>query len=240
MAAVRVAIIDDEQNERNTLQSYLDRFASEGGNAIEADQYSCADELLRDYRLIYDILIFDIDMPGINGMDAARLVRERDKSVVILFVTNMAQYAINGYEVEAVDYIIKPIGYYDFAMKFRRAVGRAAQGRERELLLEMAEGSRRVLVSDITYVEIQGHYLIYHLKSGTGQKGELRVRGNIKDEGRQLRSYNFCQAHKSYLVNLEYVEEIRTGEVIVGGTTLPVGRSFKNQLGQEYLRFVRG
>lgn len=240
MTAVRVAIIDDEQEERNTLQIYLDRYASECGHTIETDQYSCADDLLRDYRLIYDILIFDIDMPGTNGMDAARLVRERDKSVVILFVTNMAQYAINGYEVEAVDYIIKPIGYYDFAMKFRRAVGRVAHGRERELLVETTEGSRRVPVSNIIYVEIQGHYLIYHLKSGTGQAGELRVRGNMRAQEQQLSSYSFCQAHKSYLVNLEYVEEIRTNEVMVGGAAIPVGRSFKNQLGQEYLRFVRG
>ena len=102
-------------------------------------------------------------MPGTNGMDAARKIREKDSRVTILFVTNMAQYAINGYEVEAVDYIIKPIGYYDFSMKFQRAVQKAAQKRPEKLVLATTEGTVQVNVSDIQYIEASAHYQIYHL-----------------------------------------------------------------------------
>ncbi len=87
---VRVAIVDDEQSERETLQGYLNRLAEESGDPIEVDQYASGDALLKDYRLIYDIILFDIDMPGTNGINTARQVRLQDEAVTILFVTNIA------------------------------------------------------------------------------------------------------------------------------------------------------
>lgn len=232
---MRIAVVDDEQNEREVMRTYLSRYALENATNIEINVFSCADALLEHYRLIYDILILDVDMPGTNGVDAARRIREQDNSVVILFVTNMAQYAINGYEVEALDYIIKPVGYFDFSMKFRRAVSRAARRIGRELLLETTEGMRTVQVADIIYAETLGHYLVFHLKDSR----ELRVRGNMREQEQVLRDYYFCQTHKSYLVNLQYVEEIRTSSIRAAGTELPVGRTYKDKLVQEYLRFVR-
>ena len=86
--------------------------------------------------MIFDIIIFDIDMPGINGIDTARKLRETD-STYYYFVTNIAQYAINGYEVDAVDYILKPVSYYDFSMKFHRTVAKAAQKKEHTIKIEM-------------------------------------------------------------------------------------------------------
>ena len=235
--AVRVAIVDDEYSERETLQAYLKRYAAEAGNTIDVDQYPSADALLEGYRLIYDTLILDIDMPGINGMDAARLVRERDTSVAIIFITNMAQYAINGYEVGAMDYILKPISYYDFAMKFRRAMNWAALRGDREFPLETVDGHRRVRVADIIYVEARGHYLIYHMEPGSG---DLRVRGNMKEHEELLRPYNVCRVHRSYLVNLEWVMEICSDKVYAGQTEIPIGRFYKDKLMQEYLRTAWG
>lgn len=108
---MRITIIDDEAAERNKLHQYIERFGREQGQAFEIAEYTSGSELLAQYRPVHDILIFDIDMPGISGMEAARAVRKVDEKAAILFVTNIAQYAINGYEVDAVDYIIKPIGY---------------------------------------------------------------------------------------------------------------------------------
>lgn len=237
---MRIALVDDEQSQRDMLKSYLSRFSEEGGEKFDVDEFPSGDALLANYRLIYDIIFLDVDMPGTNGVSAARRVRELDRSVAILFITNMAQYAINGYEVEALDYIIKPIGYYDFAMKFRRAVSRAARRRDRELLLDTAEGKVLVRVADVAYVETMGHYLIYHAVGKDAPLRELRVRGNMKDQEQLLRPYNFCQVHKSFLVNLEYVEEIGGNTLTAADTVLPVGRTYKDRLVQEYLRFVRG
>ncbi len=232
---VRVAVIDDERSERETVAEYLTRYAQESGMALEVCPYPSGDALLEDYRPGMDILIFDIDMPGISGMDAARQVRAQDPFAVILFLTNMAQYAICGYEVEAVDYILKPVSYYDFALKFRRAVQRATRRRSRELLLDTVEGKVPIQTEDIAYVETMGHYLTYHTVSGR----DLRVRGNLREHEQLLRPYGFCQVHKSFLVNLSHVEELRANTVTVAGMSIVVGRAYKSRLTEEYLRFLR-
>ena len=232
---MRIAVVDDEQVEREVLQGYLRRYAQEYGGNFEVDTFSSADALLSSYSIIYDVLIFDIDMPGTNGIEAARQIRRMDRNTVLLFVTNIAQYAINGYEVDAVDYIIKPISYYDFALKFQRAISKAVQKKQTYLILETVEGTRRVDVSRIVYVEALGHYLTFHIGEET-----FRVRGNIRDYEQRLRPYNFCQIHKSFLVNMEFIEEIHTGELIVGQTTLSIGRVYREQLMQSYFKFVRG
>lgn len=232
---MRIAIIDDETMDREILREYLDRYSREYGGKFEVDTYLCADELLDTYSTIYDILIFDIDMPGTNGIEAARRIRRIDKNTVLLFVTNIAQYAVDGYEVDAVDYIIKPIGYYDFALKFQRAIGKALQKKQTYLLLETAEGTRRIDVSEILYVEALNHYL--HLVT---REETMRIRGNIRDYEQKLRPYGFVQIHKSFLVNMEHIQQIRTGELAVADVALPIGRVYREKLLQGYFKYVRG
>lgn len=233
---VRVAVVDDEKIERETLNTYLSRFSSETGARINVDQFSSGDALLTEYRLIYDIILFDIDMPGTNGIDTARQVRKLDENVTILFITNIAQYAINAFEVEAVDYILKPIEYFDFALKFQRAVKRAARRGGRELALDTTEGVRNVSAANIVYVEAFDHYLTYHLRDSVS----FEVRGSMRDHEALLRPYGFVRIHKSYLVNLACVDTIRTSEVLAHGFVIPIGRQHKKNLMGEYFRFLRG
>ena len=236
---MRVAIIDDEQAQRDTLKAYLERFSAENGFRFDVDEFSSGDALLTDYHLIYDIMLFDIDMPGTNGINTARQVREMDEWVTILFITNMAQYAINAFEVEAADYIIKPIEYYDFVMKFRRAVKRATRRSNRELTLDTVEGICQVRVPDIVYVEALDHYLTYHLRETAVGPSALKVRGNIGEHEPMLAPYHFCRVHKSFLVNLAHVELIRTSEVVLNGASIPIGRRYKKALMENYMRFMR-
>lgn len=232
---MRVAIVDDEKKERDNLRGFLQRFSEEFQKSINVDEYHSSDELLSDYKTVYDVIIFDIDMPGTNGMDAARIIREIDKNVVILFITNIAQYAINGYEVEAVDYVIKPIEYYDFSMKFQKVARKVAQRQENYVILDTLDGTKKVSVADIYYVEVLAHYLIYHTSVG-----DYKIRGSMKVHEESLTTYNFVRIHKSYLVNLANVENLHANEVKAGGTSLPIGRVYKERLLQEYLRYARG
>ena len=236
---MRTAVIDDEPFERETLHTYLTRFAEESNSLIEVEQYSSGDALLSGYQLVYDIILLDVDMPGSNGISTARKIREMDESVTILFVTNMAQYAINAFEVEAADYILKPVEYYDFAMKFRRAVKRAIRRGSRELTLDAVDGIRRVKISDIVYVEALDHYLTYHMHEKSGGPTEIQVRGSIGEHEALLEPYSFCRVHKSFLANLSHVHVIRTNEVVLNGTAVSIGRRYKKELMEKYLRFVR-
>jgi DNA-binding LytR/AlgR family response regulator len=231
---MRIAIVDDEAGMREQLSGYILRFADERRLRLETASFSCGDALLTEFEPVYDVIIFDVDMPGTNGLDTARQVRAMDADVVILFVTNIAQYAINGYEVEAVDYIIKPIGYYDFALKFERALRRVRNGREEQIMLDTSEGIARVRISDVLYVEVQAHYLIYH----TAEK-DYQVRGSLREHEAALRGYHFSRAHKSYLVNLMRIENIKGAEVLVDGAPVPLGRAYKDSLMADYLRYLR-
>ena len=224
---MNVAIVDDELEMRQTLVDYIGRFGEESGIELETVTFESGEQFLKNYKLIFDIIIFDIDMPGINGIDTARKLREMDSNVTIIFVTNIAQYAINGYEVDAVDYILKPVSYYDFSMKFHRTVAKAAQKKERTIKIEIAEA--------LIYVEVLSHYLYFHTT-----KRDYRSRGNISEIEKELEKYNFVRIHRSYIVNLKYVSKVLSKEVTVGEHVLPVSRNYKEKLKDEYLKYIRG
>ena len=232
---MKVAIVDDELEMRQIMTDYVKRFGEEAGIDLETVTFESGELFLKDYKMIYDIIIFDIDMPGINGIDTARKLRETDSNVTIIFVTNIAQYAINGYEVDAVDYILKPVSYYDFSMKFHRTVAKAAQKKEHIIKVETAEGTRKLRLPALVYVEVLSHYLYFHTT-----KRDYRSRGNISDVEKELEKYNFVRVHRSYIVNLRYVNKVLSKEVTVGDKVLPVSRNYKEKLKEEYLKYIRG
>ena len=232
---MKVAIVDDELEMRQIMTDYVKRFGEEAGIDLETVTFESGELFLKDYKMIYDIIIFDIDMPGINGIDTARKLRETDSNVTIIFVTNIAQYAINGYEVDAVDYILKPVSYYDFSMKFHRTVAKAAQKKEHIIKVETAEGTRKLRLPALVYVEVLSHYLYFHTT-----KRDYRSRGNISDVEKELEKYNFVRIHRSYIVNLRYVNKVLSKEVTVGDKVLPVSRNYKEKLKEEYLKYIRG
>ena len=235
---MKIAIVDDEQLQRDTIQDYIHRYSTENGVAADVIQHSSGEELLRTFEDQYDVIIFDVDMPGRSGLDIAKEIRERGSDAVILFITNMAQYAINGYEVDAVDYVIKPIGYYDFAMKFSKAAKRVRKNDSKLIALECVDGMRSVMISKIIYVEIMGHYLVYHDK-----ENDFKVRGSMAEHSSELLAYGFVRIHKSYLVNLKYLDNLKANEAVLRGKAnivLPIGRAYKESRIKAYLDYLKG
>ena len=111
---INVAIVDDDEKVADMLRSYLERFSKENDIEFQAESFGCAVDFLSAFTDRYDIVFLDIELPDMNGIDAARKMREIDGTVALIFVTNMRQYAINGYEVNADDFIVKPVPYFDF------------------------------------------------------------------------------------------------------------------------------
>lgn len=232
---MRIAVIDDEKDVRESLSAYIRQFAEESEVKFEVSTFPSGDALLESYQQVWDILMFDIDMPGINGMETAKLIREKDRNVTILFITNVAQYAIEGYGVDAVDYILKPINYYEFSMKFHRAVAKAAHNRERAIMLDTVEGTRRIRINDIIYMEVLGHYIYFHTAAR-----EFKARGNMKEWEERLKHYGFSRVHKSYMVNLSKIDNIQGKEISVSGSSIPVSRNCRDTFMQDYMKFYRG
>ena len=122
METYNIAIVEDEKESAECIAAFLERFAREEKCAFGVKRYGDGLTFISDYDRSADIVFMDIEMPGTNGMDASKLLRQIDEDVLLFFVTNLAQYALESYEVSAFDYIVKPVNYFDFSMKFRKAL----------------------------------------------------------------------------------------------------------------------
>lgn len=116
---ISVAIVEDEAEQAGILLSYLERYGQEYGVGFQATHFSGSLAFLNDVRTIFDIVFMDIEMPYKNGMEAAAEMRQINTESCLIFVTNMAQYAIKGYEVDAMDFVLKPVNYFAFNPKIR-------------------------------------------------------------------------------------------------------------------------
>ncbi|MGL5436406.1 MAG: LytR/AlgR family response regulator transcription factor [Lachnospiraceae bacterium] len=219
---LRMAIVDDEKMYIDQMQEYIRQYAQEKNREIQTNVFLNGNELLDNYSPQFDIILLDIEMGDMNGMDAARKIRTMDQDVVLVFVTNMAQYAINGYEVGALDYVLKPINYYSFTVRLERVISRVRKRYSKELLLNLPDGIKRLKVERIHHVEVQNRMLHYHTEEGV-----FVVRGTLQAAEEVLRESHFVRCNHWYLVNLKYVSEIRKNIVIVAGDELEISRRNK-------------
>ena len=117
----RIAIVEDEAAVREQLAGYVQRYTRQYGTPFEVTEFADGMEILENYRPQFDIIFLDVEMKHLDGMETARRIRERDGGVLIVFITNMAQYAIRGYAVGALDYVLKPVPYFAFSQQLRKA-----------------------------------------------------------------------------------------------------------------------
>ena len=137
----------------------------------------------------------------------------------MFFITNMAQYAIKGYEVDALDFILKPLNYYTFSMRFTRAVGRVKNREGKRICLNLPDGAKFLDSREIYYVEIQNRMLHYHTKAG-----DIYDSRSIKGRAGRAGRLGICKCNQCYLVNLKYVSEIRKNIAVVSGDELEISR----------------
>lgn len=216
---LNVAVVEDESEYRSMIQDMIMQYAEEHRKQIKVTAFSDGSGLVENYRKEYDIILLDIEMPQMNGMKAAEEIRRQDQDVVLVFITNMAQYAIRGYEVDALDFILKPLNYYTFSMRFMRAIGRVKIRESRQVCLVLDDGVKKLDSREIYYIEIQNRMLHYHTEDG-----EFSVRGTLKQAMEELEGYHFVKCNHWYLVNLRHVSEIRKNIVIVAGNELEISR----------------
>lgn len=230
-----IAVLDDSPEEVERLLRYLERFQEERGVSFQVDPFYSSLDFLEEYRSGYDVIFLDIEMPGNNGLEVAKEIREKDETAGILFITNMAQYAIRGYEVDAIDFMVKPVGYFNFAKKLEKAIRYARRRSERYFLLSDESGLNRVPASAILYIEKNKNYLVYHTERGTFQE-----RGTMQGLKETLQDLPFSESMTGCLVNLNYVERIGKETVLVGKSELPLSRRLKKQFTQDYVSYMGG
>ena len=222
---IRVAIVEDDSRYREEMTAYLHRFSQESGHKFHITPFSDGKEITANYSASWDLILMDIEMDGMDGMSAAEAIRQQDQEVVIIFITNMPQYAMKGYTVDALDYVLKPVSYYAFSQRISRALERMERRARRYITIPIHSGIVKVDVSQIVYVEIVNHDLIYHTLDTS-----YTCKGSLTDAAQKLEKEHFFRISNCYLVNLEYVDCIQNSSVTVNGETLTVSRSRKKPL----------
>ncbi len=223
MFETKIAVVEDNKVERQTLLNQLAALQKQDGLSLEILAFPSGSEFLAQYKADYALVFLDIDMPGLNGIETARAIRRADSTAILIFVTNMAQYALTGYEVEAFDFILKPINPYNFAIKVRRALNRVAKDQGNAIMVREKGGARRVQISDIRYLEVTGHYVIYHTTAG-----DLTEYSTLKDASQKINSPLFVQCNQSYLIHLKYVDSVSRESVQVAGQELFISRKMRS------------
>ena len=232
---IRIAIVEDEEKACQNLQEMLGKYEQQAGENFSIQTFKNAIIFLTNYKADYDVIFMDIQMPHMDGMEAAAKLREIDSETILVFVTNMAGMAVKGYEVAAFDFVVKPLHYESLSMKMDRVI-EAVRKKEDQKIILSSQGSKILLnVSDITYVEVNNHQLIYH----TGQN-EYASYGTIANAAKQLEGRGFALCNKCYLVNLKYVKSVHQFEVTVRNDVLQISHPKKKEFMEALNNYIGG
>ncbi len=232
---IKIAIVDDEKQERDIMVEYYKRIQQEIAEEVSAICFSSGENLLKDYDYSYDIVCLDIDMDGMDGIRTAKKLREKDMDVIIIFITNMAQMAIRGYEVQALDFIVKPVNYFSFAMKIKNAVNIINNGKNRNIMISTVSGIQKISTNELLFAEVEGHYLYYHTV-----KGVFRQKSSLSELESKLKGLSFKRCNNCYLVNLKCVDSVSKDDLKIGDICLKISRSKKKEFLQALANYIGG
>ncbi len=246
--SLRIAVVDDDKDQIRYLSGLVDEWARERGEAADIRGYGSAGAFLFDYEdSPCDLLLLDIEMEGINGMELARKLRGRGDKLPIVFITGYADYMNEGYDVEALHYLLKPLD----CGKLKRVLDRYADRRPKvygEILAETEKGSIHISVSDIMFIEAFGRDSGLYLRDGRCIEcregiGALRERLCVSGEGpagvrKETCPESFVCCHRSYLLNLRYVRSVgRSAAVLDDGREIPVSRRAYADVSRAFTRY---
>ena len=216
---VRIAIVEDSASDRELLKKNLRRYEKEKGIQFNQREFLDGEDLVTGYTADYDLILMDIQMAFMDGMRTAKRVREMDSDVVIVFISNTPQYAIEGYKVNAIDYMLKPISWFSFSESLTRALLYLKPQDKRFITISLKGGKTKLETDRICYVEAQDHVLVYNTLDGN-----YVTKGTMRDAEAQLSADRFFRCNRCYLVNLKYVETYQGCDVRVNGDIIQVSR----------------
>ena len=229
-----IAIVEDSDIDASRLEEFLSQ-ADPEGKSFKVSRFTSGLDFIKNYQPIYAVILFDIELPGMNGLETAMEIRKIDKSCSIIFVTNLIQYAQKGYEVDAIAYLIKPIQYYDFILKFKKAIDLYALNENKDFTVKTASGPCRISTDKLMYVEVAKHRLYYHLVDDV-----LEVTGSLSKTEEDLKPYGFLKCNQCYLINPRFIIKIKGMDVQIGNETLAISRPRKKAFLSELAKWYGG
>lgn len=230
-----VAIIEDDVNYALGLEEYFKRYGEETGCVFSVTRFTSAVDFLTGYKGNYGIICMDIDLADMDGMRASRKLREIDSISALLFVTNIAQCAVMGYEVNAMDFMVKPVGYANFKVKIARALEYLKTAKADKIMITNKQGVRVVGVREIRYIDVLGHTVTFHLKSEN-----VSAWGTLKKYEDELKGLGFSRCASSFLVNLRFVTGVKDYDCFVDGEKLQISYARKKPFLKDVADYLGG
>ena len=218
-------MVEDDPQAAAYLKGLIDRFREEEHTEIDVTWHTDAVDFLEKYEQRYDRIFMDIELPFFNGMDAARRIREKDSEVVLIFITNMARYAIHGYEVDALDFFLKPVQYARFRAVMKKTIRRMKLDRGSMVMIRTADGISRVPTNSVLYLEVIDHLVYYHLSDRV-----LDSWTSLKAAEKDLPAGMFVRCNKSMTVNLHNVTRLEGDQLLIGDEKIAVSKSHRKEV----------
>lgn len=232
---MNIAVVDDSSQDAELLKKYIKRYFEEKKESYHLYIYANGLDFLDDFEKNFDIVFMDIEMPHLDGVETAKRMRQMDERVVLVFITNMAQYAIRGYEVDAIEFMVKPVGYYNFSDKMTKALKYVKRDTEHKIFLHDGEQAVRIPVSEILYLEKNKNYILFHTT-----KGEYKERGTLAEMEEKFAGMGFSKCIAGCLVNLRHISKMSKEMVWIGEAALPISRGQKKIFVKEVADFLGG
>jgi DNA-binding LytR/AlgR family response regulator len=223
---IRICIVEDEQDQAQILMDYIKKYGNAANEQFSITYLTDGIDLVDDYNGQFDIILLDIQMKHLDGMVAAEKIRELDQDVTIIFITSTVRYAVQGYAVDALGYVLKPVPYTQFEKIFDKAIERV-KARQKHVYIKVSVDDKQMKIDcdNIYYIESQRNNVIIHCADA-----DYVTLGPLKRFDEMLETHGFSKCHNAYIVNLTFVEAVQKEEVIlVNGLTLPISRARKKE-----------
>ncbi len=235
---IKIAFCDDEMEVLHQMNELLDRYQVERNEDITYAAFQSPFELLTEIEkgIRPDILFLDVVMPGQNGMDVAKEIRQYDTNMKIIFLTSSPEFAVESYTVGAYFYQLKPIWEESFFRLMDSVLSECEKKKKNSLILRSKDGITRINLQQLEYCEVLGRKLLFHLENGA----VLESAGSLDDLAGQLMQYsNFLRPHRSFLVNMEYIQNISSRSIkMVNDAVIPIPHGKCSEIKNTYMEYA--
>ncbi|WP_456034301.1 LytR/AlgR family response regulator transcription factor [Roseburia inulinivorans] len=235
---IKIAFCDDDMEVLHQMNELLDRYRVERNEDITYAAFQSPFELLTEIEkgIRPDILFLDVVMPGQNGMDVAKEIRQYDANMKIIFLTSSPEFAVESYSVGAYFYQLKPIWEESFFRLMDSVLAECEKKKKNSLILRSKDGITRIDLQQLEYCEVLGRKLLFHLENGA----VLESAGSLDDLAGQLIQYsNFFRPHRSFLVNMEYIQNISSRSIkMVNDAEIPIPHGKCSEIKNTYMEYA--
>ncbi len=235
---IKIAFCDDDMEVLHQMNELLDRYRVERNEDITYAAFQSPFELLTEIEkgIRPDILFLDVVMPGQNGMDVAKEIRQYDMNMKIIFLTSSPEFAVESYSVGAYFYQLKPIWEESFFRLMDAVLVECEKKKKNSLILRSKDGITRINLQQLEYCEVLGRKLLFHLENGA----VLESAGSLDDLAGQLMQYsNFFRPHRSFLVNMEYIQNISSRSIkMVNDAEIPIPHGKCSEIKNTYMEYA--